>query len=579
MRRYLLLLIFVLAFCFTSSAEARKLALLVGVNEYENIQSLKCCVNDMKILRQALIKIGFNPQNIHVLVTGSAFKYLPTKKKIEEKLKEILSMAQPNDLVLIAFSGHGAQNGKNVYFCPPDTDLDDLDGTCVSITKVMDDLAKCPAKFKWMVVDACRNDPASTRAAKGLQVVPAPPAGIALFQSCAKGELSYEERRAGGNGYFTKNFAAALSGEADANHDGRLTLFEVCDWTANHTKSDVQQAEKATQRPYFSGSIPNFILTEDLNVPEAKALVEEARKAMDAENYALAIKKFDEAIALCPKITSTIDTIERERDYAHKMMELLQNSNKLPSGSLKAGDRGVLKIKDKDVEFAFRYCPPGTFTMGSPESEKKRSSNETQYQVTLTKGFWIMETEVTQKQWIEIMGENPSHFRGENLPVEQVSWKECQDFCIKCCSLFGMSVQLPTEAQWEYACRAGSSTAYSWGNALNGDKANCYGNCPYGTKIKGKYPYKTMLVGSYSPNAWGLYDMHGNVEEWCADWYGVYPNGKVTNPVGPPAGSYRVYRGGSWKYCAQYCRSAYRYSKKENYKYYTLGFRCVIIPE
>ena len=581
MRRYFLFLFFVLAFCFTSNAEARKYALLVGVDDYITVPKLKCCVNDMKTLENALMKIGFAGNDIRILVTGSNnFEDLPTKKNIEIAISDIVKKATLSDVVFIALSGHGAQEGKNVYFCPPDVDVKNLEETSVSITKLMNILAtKCNAKFKWIVVDACRNDPnkgSKGIGGKGLQVIPSPPEGIALFQSCAKGEESWEDRDSG-NGYFTKNFAAALSGKADANHDGKLTLMEVYTWTTAHTKEQVKNSHNKIQRPYFSGTVTDFTLAEDINVNKAQDLVKEARKAMDDKNYALAIKTFDEAIALCPNIIS----IRRERDYAHKMMELLQNSpsssNKLPSGSLKAGDRGVLRIKG--VEFTFRYCPPGTFTMGSPDSENKRSSDETQHPVTLTKGFWIMETEVTQKQWMAIMGENPSYFKGENLPVEQVSWKECQDFCIKCCSLIGMSVQLPTEAQWEYACRAGSSTAYFWGNALNGDKANCAGTCPYGTTTKGKYLNTTMKVGSYSPNDWGIYDMHGNVREWCADWYEVYPNGKVTNQVGPPIGSYRVYRGGSWKDCAQYCRSAYRYSKKENYKYYTLGFRCVIIPK
>ncbi len=245
----------------------------------------------------------------------------------------------------------------------------------------------------------------------------------------------------------------------------------------------------------------------------------------------------------------------------------------LPRAGAKAGERKTVTVNG--VEFAFRWCPPGTFTMGSPNSEDDRSDDEEQHQVMLTNGFWMLETEVTQKQWKAVMGNNPSNFKGDDLPVEKVSWNDCQEFCKKCAQL-GFPVQLPTEAQWEYACRAGSTTAYFWGNALNGDKANCDGNYPCGTTTKGPYLVKTTPVGSYQPNAWGLYDMHGNVWEWCQDWYAkAYPSGSVTDPTGPSSGSNRVSRGGCWDSSARYCRSASRdYSGPGNRDDH-LGFRLV----
>ena len=238
-----------------------------------------------------------------------------------------------------------------------------------------------------------------------------------------------------------------------------------------------------------------------------------------------------------------------------------------------AGERKTVTVNG--VEFAFRWCPAGTFTMGSPTSEEGRYDDETQHKVTLTKGFWMLETEVTQKQWKAVMGNNPSSFKGDDLPVECVSWNDCQEFCKKCTQL-GLSVQLPTESQWEYACRAGSTTAYFWGNALNGDKANCDGNYPCGTEITGKYIGKTTPVGSYQPNAWGLYDMHGNVWEWCQDWYAKdYPSESVTDPTGPSSGSDRVDRGGCWSHDARRCRSAIRGYCGPGYRGIVLGFRLV----
>ena len=225
----------------------------------------------------------------------------------------------------------------------------------------------------------------------------------------------------------------------------------------------------------------------------------------------------------------------------------------------KAGDRKILKIND--VEFAFRWCPPGTFTMGSPESEEGRRDDETQHTVTFTKGFWIMETEVTQKQWNAVMGKSPSRFLNEDLPVECVSWIDSQKFCKKCAEL-GFSIQLPTESQWEYACRAGSTGTYAGDlDAMAWYLANS--------------DRKPHPVGTKKPNAWGIYDMHGNVREWCADWYGDYPSGSVTDPPVPANGSRRILRGGGFGGRPGDCRAADRWGYDPGIRYYCLGFRCV----
>jgi len=224
------------------------------------------------------------------------------------------------------------------------------------------------------------------------------------------------------------------------------------------------------------------------------------------------------------------------------------------------GKRMVLSIKG--VEYPFRRCPPGTFMMGSPTNEASRYSNETQHRVTLTRGFWLLEMAVTQEMWESLMAENPSDFQGNlNLPVERVSWNHCQDYIQKLNDMdiapSGYKFSLPTEAQWEYACRAGTTTPFNFGSAINGDKANCNGSWPFGER-EGKYHGKTSEAGSYPANAWGLYDMHGNVWEWCSDWYDVYPSVEVTDPAGGLIGTNRITRGGCWGVNGKLCRSAFR---------------------
>jgi|GEM_PF-1715004 len=225
------------------------------------------------------------------------------------------------------------------------------------------------------------------------------------------------------------------------------------------------------------------------------------------------------------------------------------------------------------------WCPPGTFTMGSPESELGRQEDETQHEVQLTRGFWMGKYEVTQEQWERIMGSNPACFKGPRNPVEQVSWEECQEFIKKLNYLTSgsqeSSFRLPTEAEWEYACRAGTKTALYTGKELTAASGRCpnvdeiawYGENSGGTS----HP-----VGQKRANAWGLYDMSGNVWEWCQDWwYGFYPAGPLVDPAGPGSGDQRVFRGGYWEYIATCCRSATRGGNVPDGHWRSLGFRVV----
>jgi len=206
----------------------------------------------------------------------------------------------------------------------------------------------------------------------------------------------------------------------------------------------------------------------------------------------------------------------------------------------------------------FVWCAPGTFTMGSPAEEKGRSDDEKQHAVTLTKGFWIGKYEVTQAQWEAVIPINPSAFRGPNLPVDSVTWDDTQTFISKLNMNAGGGFRLPTETEWEFACRAGSVTPFSFGAVISTEQANCDGNYTYNGGSPGVLRNTTLAVGSLKLNAWGLFDMHGNVCEWCQDWYGPYPDGPVVDPAGPPSGAFHDFRGGCWSYDPQYCRSAFR---------------------
>ena len=228
------------------------------------------------------------------------------------------------------------------------------------------------------------------------------------------------------------------------------------------------------------------------------------------------------------------------------------------------------------------WIKPGSFTMGSPGVEKDRASDESpQNHVTISHGFWMSKYETTQGEYQEIMGVNPSKFVGPaNRPVEFVGWEDATNYCAKLTHRErvvgrlppGFAYRLPTEAEWEYACRAGTTTRFGYGD--DPDYAHLGDHAWYDPNSDSQ----THPVGLKKPNAWGLYDMHGNVWEWCLDWYGNNPGGSATDPKGPSAGLYRMFRGGCWNGYGRSCRSAFRYIFSPVTKRNNMGFRVVLAP-
>ena len=516
-------------------AGGKKVAFLVGVDKYlkPGFRALTCCERDVVQLEGALRELGFS--QIEVLLGSGTGTKRATKANIEQALQNLVKQLGQDDLIFVMLSGHGqqfSQGGKtqeDAFFCPVDAVNRDAT-TLVSLSYVTDEVLANNVGKRLVLVDACRDAPKDpNKGAKGIQgrqITLAEDTGV--FFSCRAGQQSYTNDELN-HSLFTYCVLEALRGEGAVQ--GEVTW----DGMVSHVQSRMAMAdmkqrvpEGSLQSPISAGSVDHTVLGR------VKSTGTPTR----------------------PKPAETVGT--------------------------KAGE----ERDDNGLKMKFVWCPPGQFTMGSPNSEKDRSSDEDQVQVTLTKGFWIGKYEVTQGEWERVMDTTPwkgksSVKEGSRHSANYVSWEEATAFVAKLTTQerqagrlpAGSRYTLPTEAQWEYACRAGTQTAYGFGrDASRLSEYDWWGGIiGDGSAKTEQYAHE---VGLKKANAWGLHDMHGNVGEWCRDWYQeTLPGG--ADPERATQASRRVIRGGSWLNRAVRCRAADRISGEPGIRSYNLGFRVV----
>jgi formylglycine-generating enzyme required for sulfatase activity len=543
------------------TAPVQKVAFLVGVSKYQKdgFDNLDYCERDISELAAELRKHEFKVATL----TGDE----ATKEAVDAwlaKVFESLAKLKKHDVALLGFSGHGVQSLvknpnpgqpdiEDAFFCPADA-LKSRTDTMISISWVMRQLDELSGSSQNLVlVDACRNNP--NKGAKNIDGSTAKelPSKISVLFSSSAGKRSYESHEVK-HGVFTHVLLQGLRGDA-ANRNGQITWLNLASYAIDEVPRQTRKLlddPQAEQEPNLLGNLVRQPVLAKVTLPVPQPPV------------------------VAPKPLAAPFTEAEARAAQRSWATYLKTE---PAITNKLGMRLAL-------------IPPGEFQMGCPADEAERDSDETQHRVRITRPFWLGVYEVTQEEWHLVMGSQLSYFSSSGsgkdkvsgldtsrFPVESVSWNDATEFCRRLSAREGQEYRLPTEAEWEYACRAGTTTAYHFGGVLNGDKANVDGNYPYGTTTKGKYLERTTRVGEYGANAFGLYDMHGNVLEWCRDWYDgqFYTSSAMADPENAKEATYRVLRGGSWGFNAWNCRSANRFRLTPAYRLNFCGLRVLCL--
>lgn len=532
-----------------SSARAENYAFLVAVGDYDakHLKPLAYTRNDIIEFRQALLLAGFDDQRIVVMHDDvsklKGIRFIPNAEQIRKEFALLVSSLDESDTLIVGFAGHGVQfqGEPKSYFCPADADLDDPDRKrLIPLSEIYDQLEKCAARQKLLLVDACRNDPQSqlsrSRDTVNLATVTRPqsepvPEGILALFSCTAGQQSFEFPQLK-HGIFFHHVLRAFDGGADGDRDEKLTLDELVTYTRKQTQDFARVNLAAAQTPELKGTIAGTWVLRKLQLA----------------------KEFTNSIGMQLKL--------------------------IPAGEF------IMGAEQTPEEVARLANASAKFEIATVDRFR---SERPQHRVRISRALYFGVHEVTQDQYRRIMGSNPSYFAASgdgrdkvagldtsNLPVDQATWNDAVAFCEKLSEAEGQRYRLPTEAEWEYACRADTTKPFHTGSQLTLQDAN------FSIPLTGGGPISewTKKVGSYRANPFGLYDMHGNVAEWCQDWYSedYYKSSPKVDPQGPLSGQYRVQRGGAWMQTDWTARSAHRGFGDPVQKLHVAGFRVVMEP-
>jgi formylglycine-generating enzyme required for sulfatase activity len=586
----------------------KKVALLVGVNKYDKrgFRDLEFAERDVQELAKVLEAAGYD---VHLLTGGAAGERRAVLRNIEKAVETVLAGRTKKDLILVALAGHGLQievprsSGKlraESFFCPADAEQGNP-ATMLPMGKLFDELDRRGGDHNLVLIDACREDP--TRGRGGLDGSKVSLAeGIAALFGCRSGQKTFETRNAGGgHGVFFHFVLEGLRGQAK-NSRGEVTWSSLADYVAEHVPEQAPGLvgdETARQTPNEVRNLPGrspVLLT----LSASAGAREPASKKRELTTYTvLVFRQVGGKWEQQPKRTLATADEQAAREYVASVnaYDGWKATSDLPETL--AGRKSGQEWDHNSFDMKFCWCSPGRFTMGTPkEQQLPKSEDQDQVSVTISRGFWLAKYEVTQADWKTLMGTtvrqqweladdeeegDPECYlygEGDRLPIYYVSHDEATEFCRKLTARerkghrlpVGWEYRLPTEAQWEYACRAGAKTLYHFGDGEAELTAYAWYSENSGDNRS------THEVGEKRPNAWGLHDMHGNVNEWCRDRYAEKLPGETDPEVTEGFG--RMFRGGSSRCGAESCRLAIRRryrSDRRNLPYDFAGIRVALV--
>ncbi len=574
-------------------SDMRRFALLIGNDEFgesSGFGKLNCPLRDIAGLHELLggAETG--------LFTDIETLDNRVNHAVREHLENVFRQARTQDHILLYYSGHGAlDRADRLYLAMRNTDRQRLLSTSLEVALLPRLIADNQCKNVALILDCCHSAAAvNDFLRKGDEQANLrqlhDDCGIHILSASTAYEAALEKE---GDEYslFTKHILTGIRDNlADRDQDGYVSIADLHLYVKDQLARETTHRQRP-ERNAFEVRGGDFLIAKAMRMRSVAQL-----RQLEAQ---LLTRGLELQRRVRTRALEIIDECERQparqRDYAAPL-SLLESwlAGTLATGSFvdeweqwlataeevrppaikttpastakpaPTNPKSDFQVMLGDVPLEMIYVPSGTFMMGSPDNEKERSDSEgPQHRVNVPE-FWVGKYQVTQAQWQVVMGNNPSSFKGNNHPVENVSWENAEDFCQKLAQMTGKAFRLPSEVEWEYACRAGTTTPFAFGDSLASTQANFNGNYPYGGAVKGPYLKSTAPVGSYAHNAFGLYDMHGNVWEWCQDWFAddyyqqCEKQGTVIDPTGPEKGQSRALRGGSWGLNGRNCRSADR---------------------
>jgi len=556
----------------------KRLALVIGNADYQSTTKLTNPSNDATDMAATLKTLGFE------VLSGTN----QSKREMEALIRQFgEKLAKQGGVGLFFYAGHGIQYRGGNYLVPVEANIpaeDEIEYASINLGFLLNKMEAAQNNLNIVILDACRNNPfaRSWRNYRdigdniGLAKV-TPPTGTIMLYATQPGNVASDG--SGRNGLFTESLLQQIK-KPNVEFDAMVKALA----------RDVSEKSGKKQLPWKEGIVLGdfyFAGAQTVEIDRNAAEREAWNQIKDSTNrsdFVLFIESFPNGIyagqakAKWQQVWwNSIKNSSRSTDFndflkqfptgqyaeaAKFALKRLESGTTTVSSPINPTNSSGVKagtLISNKLGMKFAYIPPGSFQMGESGDI---------HTVTISQGFYLGSTEVTQTQWVSVMFNNPSSFNNcDNCPVENVSWEDVQAFIKKLNDRGDGKYRLPTEAEWEYAARAGSTTKYSFGDGEGSLGSYAWYDANSGSR--------THDVATKQPNAWGLYDMHGNVWEWVQDWYGDYPNGAVTNPRGATTGSDRVFRGGSWGSSAMILRSAGRSADAPLVRDQFLGFRLV----